>query len=160
MKFRDLIGFSLQLVLPDKAVLALERLSQPAQPAAPADDRQPANSPADAAVNSKFDSQRLIEELDGARFGGPSFGEQTIFMMAIALDDALAMLPSPIENSRMRELAQKILERAADGERNPIHLRQAALGDLVAAESEPGPQHPATHLGPDTGQSDPSSAWH
>jgi len=51
--------------------------------------------------------------------------------MAKALDDALAALPSPVENSRARELAQKILDRAADGERNPARLRQAALGDLL-----------------------------
>jgi hypothetical protein len=132
MKFRDVIGFSLQLVLPDKAILAFERLSQPAQPVSPLDERRRADVP----VTPKSDSLRLIEDLDSAQFGGPSFGEQSIAVMAKALDDALAILPAPIDHSKMRELAQKILDRAADGERNPARLRQAALGDHVTPAPE------------------------
>jgi hypothetical protein len=133
MKFRDVIGFSLQLVLPDKAISALERISQFAPPVQPSNDAPPAQT----STNTKSESVCLIEELDSAQFGGPSFGEQSISVMAGALDDALATLPSPIEKSRMRELAQKVLNCAADGERNQVRLRQAALAGLVAPQSEP-----------------------
>lgn len=126
--------FSLQLILPDKAVSALEQFSHPVQSATPDRDRPAAT----ALACAKFESQRLIEELDSAQFGGPSFGEQTIAVMTKALDDALAELPAPVETNVARELARKILARAADGERNLARLRQAALGDLVAPEPEPG----------------------
>jgi hypothetical protein len=138
MKFRDAIGFSLQLVLPDKAILAFERFLQPPRPGSSLGAPPPAGARPDSVVRTNSDSLWLIKELDSAQFGGPSFGEQSISMMAKALDDALTMLPSPIENSKMRELAQKILDHAADGERNPVRLRQAALGNLIGPESEPG----------------------
>jgi hypothetical protein len=129
MKFRDVIGFSLQLVLPDRAMLAFERLSRRSQTESGFSDL----SPADIGVNKLPSSVRLIEELDIAQFGGPSFGEQSIAIMTRALDEALAALPFPIDNSKKREFAQRILDRAADGERNLDRLREAAFGDFVAS---------------------------
>jgi hypothetical protein len=124
MKFRDVIGFSLQLVLPDRAMLAFERLSRRSQTESGFSDL----SPADIGVNKLPSSVRLIEEL-----GGPSFGEHSIAIMTRALDEALAALPFPIDNSKKREFAQRILDRAADGERNLDRLREAAFGDFVAS---------------------------
>jgi hypothetical protein len=127
MKLRNLLRFSLELFLPESALLAFDRLAERPPPELP--------TPTDPAAASKSQCLLLIEELDSAQFGGPSFGQESIFVMGKALEDALALLPSPIENSRMRELAQKILDRAADGERNPTRLQQAALAELVTSES-------------------------
>src|SRR5260370_28049939 len=79
---------------------------------------------------SKSDSRPLITEPDSAHFGGPSFGEQSIAMMAEVLDDVLAALPPPVAVSTKRELAAMILRCAANGERNPDRLRKAVLGEL------------------------------
>jgi hypothetical protein len=56
-------------------------------------------------------------------------------MMAEALDDVLAALPPPVAVSTKRELAAKILKRAADGERNPDRLRKAVLCELFPPKS-------------------------
>jgi hypothetical protein len=137
MRFRDVLIFSLQLVLPDKAILAFERYS-----AARSSSSEPSSSPDDtsqpvARAGDTFSSQRLIEELDSAQFGGPSFGQQSIALMAKALDDCLTTFPDSGDPARVRELAQRILNRAADGERDPIRLRNAALGETTRGTPEP-----------------------
>jgi hypothetical protein len=137
MKLRHIISYSLQLFLPEKVMSAFERRAPPVpfastHPVLSADDGHAALT--DSVGKSR--SRLLIEELDGAKFGGPSFGEESISAMAKALDQAIACLPSPVAQSRMKEIAQKILDRAADGERNSDHLRQAAL-DHFAMQSPP-----------------------
>lgn len=137
MKLRHIISYSLQLFVPETVITAFGRRSPPV----PVASTSPALSPdqgraASAGSASKSKSLLLIEELDSAKFGGPSFGQESISVMTKALDQAIACLPSPIEQATLTEIAQKILDRAADGERNLDHLRQAAL-DHFAMRSHP-----------------------
>jgi hypothetical protein len=137
MKLRHIISYSLQLFLPETVIMAFARRSPPVSVASTDSVLSPDAGRAtlvDSADKSK--SLLLIEELDSAKFGGPSFGEESISVMAKALDQAIACLPSPIEQARIKEIAQKILDQAADGERNLDHLRQAAL-DHFAMQSHP-----------------------
>ena len=137
MKLRHIISYSLQLLVPETVITAFGRRSPAVRIASPPPVLSPDDgraAPAGSAGKSK--SLLLIEELDSAKFGGPSFGEESISVMAKALDQAIACLPLPIEHAKMKEIAQKILDRAADGERNSDHLRQAAL-DHFAMQSHP-----------------------
>jgi hypothetical protein len=142
MKFRELLRFSLELILPQRALVAFARRAagpreaSEAHPQAEADAHISTGHAATRGIDSTkhdgstSDGRPLIAELDSAHFGGPSFGEQSIAMMAEALDDVLAALPPPVAVSTKRELAANILKRAADGERNPDRLRKAVLGEL------------------------------
>jgi hypothetical protein len=142
MKFRDLLRFSLELFLPQRALVAFARRATGAREASEAHPQARTDAHTSTGHSttrgidstkhdgSTSDSRPLIAELDSAYFGGPSFGEQSIAMMAEALDDVLAALPAPVAMSTKRKLAAKILKRAADGERNPDRLRKAVLGEL------------------------------
>ncbi|MEH2526157.1 MULTISPECIES: hypothetical protein [unclassified Bradyrhizobium] len=75
-------------------------------------------------------ARRIIEELDHAQFGGPSFGPQTIELMSKALEAAEAYLPGPASDQQLRLIAATILKVAGDGERDPIRLKAAAISAL------------------------------
>ncbi len=63
---------------------------------------------------------------------GAVFQPEVITLMKTVLDEAAAMLPEAKRTSAMKaNLATRILERAARGERDPIVLRTAALCDLT-----------------------------
>ena len=127
MIFRDTLKFALELVLP-------ERLTHPG--GSPASDPKPEASP-DAAAGPGAEhaaqvgkARRIIEELDHAKFGGPSFGPQTIELMSRALEGAEALLPEGASDHQLRLLAATILKVAGDGERDPIRLQAAAMSAL------------------------------
>jgi hypothetical protein len=66
----------------------------------------------------------------GAR--GTVFQPELIELMKAVLDDATAMLPEAKRTSTMKaEIASHILQCAANGERNPAVLREAALLAVV-----------------------------
>jgi hypothetical protein len=142
MRFRDLVKFSLELFLPQRALEVFARRAtgarQTTEPqradAQIASTTQAAESP--TRDRPKSDSKQLIIELDSAHFGGPSFGEQSITMMAEVLDDVLAALPPPLAASTERELAAMILRRAADGDRNPDRLREAVLDEFLSPKPD------------------------
>jgi hypothetical protein len=62
-----------------------------------------------------------------------SYDPETLTMLRGVLDDVWGALPSD-RQARMpkSEMAQRILKRAADGERDPVRLKAAAL--LVAIQ--------------------------
>jgi hypothetical protein len=61
------------------------------------------------------------------------FDTQTIAIMKVALDDAWDRLPLKLQATVLKTtLAERILKSAAEGERNPERLREAALRDLAA----------------------------
>ena len=63
---------------------------------------------------------------------GAVFQPEVINLMKKVLDEAAAMLPEADRTSAMKaNLATRILERAARGERDPIVLRTAALFDIT-----------------------------
>lgn len=129
MKLRDAIKFSLELLLPEKAVLAVEHFALERRPRATIPT---SNEPA-AAVDEaehRTGARQMIEDLDSNQFGGPSFGPRTIALMSSALEEALAMLPQPVEQNYARTIAAAILEVAAGGERDPVRLRISAMSGL------------------------------
>ena len=63
---------------------------------------------------------------------GAVFQPELVELMRSILDDATAMLPEAKRTSAMKaEIASHILECAAQGERNPVALKTAALAALV-----------------------------
>jgi hypothetical protein len=123
MRFREALKFSLELILPEKAILAVEHLTLEHSGEGKSTLPEPTVI---EAVPSK-NARNLIEELDSSQFGGPSFGPQTIALMSLALEEALAMLPRPADDGCARAIAAHVLKVAAEGERNPVRLRTAAM---------------------------------
>ena len=130
MRFRDTLKFALELFVP-------ERLMHPGDTPAPdlkAEASQTAaTSPAARETAQPGKARRIIEELDHAQFGGPSFGPQTIELMSTALEAAEASLPGPASDQQLRSIAAKILKVAGDGERDPVRLKAAATSAAMPA---------------------------
>ena len=89
-------------------------------------------------------ARRIIEELDHAQFGGPSFGPQTIELMSKALEGAEASLPEPASDQQLRLIAAEILKVAGDGERDPVRLKAAAISALGPVAGNADGQPPST----------------
>jgi hypothetical protein len=61
------------------------------------------------------------------------FDSETITLMKMALDDAWDCLPPEVQATVLKTtLAERILKFAAEGERDPKRLRDAALRGLAA----------------------------
>jgi hypothetical protein len=61
------------------------------------------------------------------------FDAQTIALLRAALDEAWDRLPPKLQATMLKTtLAERILQSAAEGERNRERLREAALRDLAA----------------------------
>ena len=144
MRFRDTLKFALELFVP-------ERLTHPGgkpESAAKAEASQTAETSPEAektALPGK--ARRMIEELDHAQFGGPSFGPQTIELMSTALEAAEASLPGPASDQQLRSIAAEILKVAGDGERDPVRLKAAAISAAMPA-AMPVDGHADGHLPP------------
>lgn len=123
MRFQDTVRFSLELVLPEKVVRALERVK---------DVRlvRPSSSASQQAPSPSNHLRLLIEEIDRDRYGGLSFGADTIALMTVALDKTIAAYPQPVETAQVREVIKCIMAVAEDGERNPERLRLKTLAEL------------------------------
>jgi hypothetical protein len=129
MKFRDALRFSLELVLPEKAVLVVERFTlERSNLADPPSGKCSASTT--GVADAEKSAQGIIGDIDSSRFGGPSFGPQTIALMSLALEEALAMLPQPVGDDCARAIAANILKAAAEGERDPVRLRLSAMSAL------------------------------
>lgn len=127
MTLRDTLKFSLELLLPEKLVRAAGHLTTSGHEHLP--DLE--SSKVEAAT--QLDRARsIIQELDHGRFGGPSFGPQTIDLMSQALSDVQTSLSIPASDERMRTIAKALLNLAADGERDPVKLKFAATSALEA----------------------------
>jgi len=129
MRFRDTLKFALELFVPEK--LMHPGGSSASDPKAEASQNVATGFEVRETV--QFGKARgIIEELDHAQFGGPSFGPQTIELMSKALEGAEASLPEPVSDQQLRLIAARILKVAGDGERDPLRLKAAAM-------SVPGP---------------------
>ena len=93
---------------------------------------------------SRRRARRMIEELDHGRFGGPSFGQQTIELMSIALELAEASVGAPASDEQLRSTAAILLKLAGDGERDPVRLKAAAMSVLAPVASTADQQPPST----------------
>ena len=131
MTLRDTLKFSLELLLPEKLIRAAGYLTT-----SPGQEHlsDPESSKAEAAAQLER-ARLIIQELDHGRFGGPSFGPQTITLMSQALSDVQTSLSIPVSDERMRTIAEALLKLAANGERDPVKLKSAAISTLEAAEN-------------------------
>jgi hypothetical protein len=66
-------------------------------------------------------------------FSNASFPPETIGIMTIALDAAVASLPDPVNSAHVRSIAETILRTANEGERDPAALQRMALIELQIA---------------------------
>jgi hypothetical protein len=121
------LKFALELFVPEK--LTHPGGSSASDPKHEASQNVPTNLEAKEATK-RGTARRIIEELDHGKFGGPSFSQQTIELMAKALEGAEASLPGPASDQQLRLLAAQILKVAGDGERDPIRLKAAAMSVL------------------------------
>ena len=63
-------------------------------------------------------------------FSNASFPPETLTVMKVALDAAVASLPEPVSSAHVQSLAETILRTAKDGERDPTTLQRMALMEL------------------------------
>jgi hypothetical protein len=63
-------------------------------------------------------------------FSNVSFAPETIGIMTVALDAAVASLPDPVSTAHVRSIAETILRTAKEGERDPAALQRLALMEL------------------------------
>jgi hypothetical protein len=63
-------------------------------------------------------------------FSHAAFAPDTIELMTLAMDGALASLPHPVGSSKVQSIAETILRTAKDGERDPAILERMALLEL------------------------------
>ena len=63
-------------------------------------------------------------------FSNASFPPETITLMRMALDAAVASLPEPVSTSHVQAIAESILRSAKEGERDPSALQRIALMEL------------------------------
>jgi hypothetical protein len=63
-------------------------------------------------------------------FSNASFPPETISIMKVAMDAAVATLPEPVSLAHVQSIAESILRTAKDGERNPATLQRMALLEL------------------------------
>jgi hypothetical protein len=66
-------------------------------------------------------------------FSNASFPPETITLMKIALEAAVASLPEPVSMSHVQAIAESILRSAKEGERDPSALQRMALLELQIA---------------------------
>ena len=66
-------------------------------------------------------------------FSNASFPPETIRLMKIALDAAVASLPEPVSTAHVQAIAETILRSAKEGERDPSTLQRMALLELQIA---------------------------
>jgi hypothetical protein len=63
-------------------------------------------------------------------FSNASFPPETIGIMGIALDAAVASLPDPVSSAHVKSIAETILRTVKEGERDPATLQRMALMEL------------------------------
>jgi hypothetical protein len=63
-------------------------------------------------------------------FSNASFPPETIDLMKVAMDAAVATLPEPVSSAHVQSIAGTILRTAKDGERDPAALQRMALLEL------------------------------
>ena len=66
-------------------------------------------------------------------FSNASCPPETISIMTIALDAAVASLPEPVSSVHVQSIAESILRSTKEGERDPVALQRMALIELQIA---------------------------
>ena len=128
--------FALELFVPEKLMQADGNSApEPKHETSPETAPTIAASPEADAAAPRRSARRIIEELDHGRFGGPSFGQQTIELLSTALEAAEASLGKPASDAQFRLIAATLLEVAGDGERDPIRLKAAAMSAMGTVAS-------------------------
>lgn len=145
MRFRDTLKFALELFVPEKLMQSGgNTVPDPTHEASPETAPRTTTGPEAEPAAPRRDARRMIEELDHGRFGGPSFGAQTIELMSTALESAEASLGAPASNEQLRLIAATLLKVAGDGERDPVRLKAAAMSALASTASTADEEPPST----------------
>jgi hypothetical protein len=145
MRFRDTLKFALELFVPEKLMQTGGNFApDPNREASPETAPNAVAVPEAKPAAPRRSARRIIEELDHGRFGGPSFGSQTIELMSIALELAEASSDAPVSDEQFRSIAAILLKVAGDGERDPIRLKAVAMSALKPAASTADEQPPLT----------------
>lgn len=133
MRFRDTLKFALELIVPEKLMQAGGNSApDPKREVSPETaPSMPVGSESAPAVPRR-NARRIIEELDHAQFGGPSFGPQTIELMSAALQAAEASLDEPASDQQLRSIAATLLKVAGDGERDLARLKAVAMAASIS----------------------------
>jgi hypothetical protein len=63
-------------------------------------------------------------------FPNAAFPPETLAVMKMAMDDAVAALPHPVSSASVQSIAETILRSAKDGETDPKTLERMALLEL------------------------------
>ena len=125
MTLRETLKFSLELLFPENWIRTAGYQTTSSERKRP----DPESSTVEAAAQLER-ARFIIQELDHGRFGGPSFGPQTMALMSQALSDLQTSLSIPVSDDRMQTIAKVLLELAANGERDPAKLKFAAMSAL------------------------------
>ena len=64
-------------------------------------------------------------------FSHASFTPDTIEIMTVAVESALATLPHPVGSARVQSVAESVLRSSKEGERDPKVLARMALLELT-----------------------------
>ena len=128
MRIQGLLKFSLDLMLPQRLTRRLQGVAahQTGGPQYPLPDI------ADGQDLELRKAQRIIEDIDHGEFGGPSFGPQTMQLMAQALLEIRTDLPEPASDAELNRVAVAILANAAEGERDLERLKSKARAAVFA----------------------------
>ena len=70
------------------------------------------------------------DRLEVKDFSNVSFPPETLGIMKVALDAAVASLPYPVSSVHVQSIAETILRTAKEGERDPTALQRLALLEL------------------------------
>ena len=63
-------------------------------------------------------------------FPNASFPPETLDLMEVAMEAAVATLPDPVNSAHVQSIAETILRTAREGERDPDTLKRMALLEL------------------------------
>jgi len=133
MRFRDTLKFALELFVPEKLMQAGGNSAPDSKrETSPETAPSTAAGPEAASAAPGRNARRIIEELDHAQFGGPSFGPQTIELMSTALQAAEASLDEPASDQQLRSIAAMLLKVAGDGERDLARLKAVAMAASIS----------------------------
>ena len=138
MRFRDTLKFALELFVPEKLMQAGSTAAPDPKPEASPETAPTIVTSSEAELPApRREARAIIEELDHAQFGGPSFGPQTIALLSSALDATAASMDMPATDQQLRAIAAALLKVAGDGERDPARLKTAAMSGSMSASEPP-----------------------
>jgi hypothetical protein len=136
MGVRDLLRFYLELSLPDRAIVAIEKLGLSRSPS---HHEATGNPGLHQSALPQDELTLILQSIDMARYGGPSFSKDSFDRMTVALRQVISTIPGSPEPATINAIAQTILDGAANGERDPLRLAILAMATQQQDVAAPPP---------------------